>query len=272
MPAKIHTTAIVHTDAIINDNVEIGPYTIIGAGVSIGSGTYVGPHCIIEFAKIGKNNTFTGSDFIGTPPQDFKYHGEPTSLEIGDGNIVREGVSLHRGSPLTGLTRIGSNCMFMANSHIGHDGRVGNGIIMVNSAAAAGHVEIGDKAVISGLVGIHQFARIGELCMLSGGAMVTQDIAPYCKAQGDRAKLVGLNLVGMRRSGISRENMQSVKLAYKTLFLSHLPLREALLKLRASRLSPEAEKMVVFCENSKRGLSRARMARKGSRTADENDE
>ncbi|MEW6042204.1 MAG: acyl-ACP--UDP-N-acetylglucosamine O-acyltransferase, partial [Elusimicrobiota bacterium] len=200
MSVKIHPTAVLDSAAEIDIDVEIGPYTVIGKDVQIKKGNYVGPHCIIEFADIGKNNYFTGHDFIGTPPQDFKYKLEKTKLTIGDNNIIREGVSLHRGSTSTHVTTIGSGCMFMANSHVGHDCRIGNGVVMVNSAAASGHVEIEDKAVISGLCGIHQFSRIGTLAMLGGGAMVSQDILPYTMAQGDRAKLVGLNIVGIRRA------------------------------------------------------------------------
>lgn len=261
MAVKIHPTAIIHPSAQLDTDVEIGPYVVIGEDVRIGGSTHVGPHSVIEFSTIGKGNHFTASVFIGTPPQDFKYHGEKTMLVMGDNNIIREGVSLHRGSPSTRLTKIGSGCMFMANSHIGHDGRVGDGVIMVNSAAAAGHVEIEDKAVISGMVGIHQFARIGSLAMLSAGAMATQDIPPYCTAQGDRARLVGLNKVGMRRSGISRESINSVKLTYKTLFLSGLPMKEAVARLKSMNISPEALRMVEFCEKSKRGVARPRMIR-----------
>ncbi|MEQ8169488.1 MAG: acyl-ACP--UDP-N-acetylglucosamine O-acyltransferase [Candidatus Eremiobacterota bacterium] len=255
---NIHSTAIIHPSARLHDRVEIGPYTIIGEDVEIGSNTYVGPHCVIEFSTIGRNNHITASSFIGTPPQDFKYHGEKTSLVIGDNNIIREGVSLHRGSTATGVTVIGSNCMFMAYAHIGHDCRIGNGVIMANSAEVAGHVEIGNNAFISSLIGIHQFARIGSLVMLGAGSMVSLDIPPFCTAQGDRAKLVGLNIIGLRRAGISGESIKSIKHVYKTLFLSNLSLKDAFTELRDSNLSHEAESMVHFCEDSKRGIARPR--------------
>jgi len=258
MSTKIHPTAIIHASAQIDKDVEIAPYAVIGESVRIGSGTYVGPHSIIEFSEIGKNNHFTGHVFIGTPPQDYGYHGEATRLVMGDSNIVREGVSLHRGSPATGITTIGSGCMLMANSHIGHDCRIGSNIIMVNSAAAAGHVRIEDKAIISGLAGIHQFTRIGSLVMLSGGAMANQDILPYCIAQGDRAKPVSLNLVGLRRSGVSRASINSIKQVFKTLFFEGLLLKDAIARLKAGRLSPEALHMLEFCETSKRGVARPR--------------
>ncbi|MCX5785570.1 MAG: acyl-ACP--UDP-N-acetylglucosamine O-acyltransferase [Elusimicrobia bacterium] len=258
MPTKIHPTAVIHPKAQIDKDVEIGPYTVIGDDTRIGSGTYVGPHCIIEFSTIGKNNQFTGAAYVGMPPQDYSYHGEHTRFTMGDSNIIREGVSLHRGSHATNLTSMGSGCMLMANSHVGHDCRLGDNIIMVNSAAAAGHVHIGDRALISGLVGIHQFTRIGKFAMLSGGAMANQDIIPYVIAQGDRAKPVGLNLVGMRRNGISRESIKSIKHVFKTLFFGGLLLKDAIARLRGEKLPPEAALILDFCESSKRGIARPR--------------
>ncbi|HBB65810.1 MAG: acyl-[acyl-carrier-protein]--UDP-N-acetylglucosamine O-acyltransferase [Elusimicrobia bacterium GWA2_56_46] len=258
MATKIHSTAIIHKTAQLDKDVEIGPYAVIGENVRIGAGTYVGPHSLIEFSEIGKNNQFTGHAFIGMPPQDYKYHGEPTRLVMGDSNIVREGVSLHRGSPLTGITTIGSGCMFMCNSHVGHDGHIGSNIIMVNAAMAAGHVTIEDKAIISGLVAIHQFTRVGSLAMLSGGAMANQDIVPYCTARGDRARPVCLNLVGLKRNGVTLESIKSIKHAFKTLFFRGLLMKDAIARLKAERLSPEALHMVEFCEKSKRGVARPR--------------
>jgi len=258
MSTKIHNTAIVHKSAQLDKDVEIGPYAVIGENVKIGAGTGVGPHSIIEFSEIGKNNRMTGHAFIGLPPQDYKYHGEPTRLVMGDSNIIREGVSLHRGSPVTGITTIGSGCMFMCNSHVGHDCRIGSNIIMVNSAVAAGHVTIEDKAIISGLAAIHQFTRVGSLAMLSGGSMANQDILPYCTVRGDRARPASLNLVGLRRNGVSAESIRSIKHVFKTLFFGGFLLKDAIARLKAERLSPEAMHMVEFCEGSKRGIARPR--------------
>lgn len=151
--------------------------------------------------------------------------------------------------------------MFMANSHVGHDSKVGDGVVMTNSSAISGHVEIGDNVVISGMVGIHQFVKIGSLTMISGGARVVLDILPYCTAQGDRAELVGLNLVGLRRARMSRECIRSIKLAYKTLFMPGLSLKDAIAKLKSMNPSPEVAHMVEFCENSRRGIARPRMVR-----------
>ena len=260
MSTKIHSTAIIHKSAQLDKDVEIGPYVVIGENVKIGAGTSVGPHSIFEFCEIGKNNQFTGHAFIGMPPQDYKYHGEATGLVMGDSNIVREGVSLHRGTPGEGhgTTTIGSGCMFMCNSHVGHDCHIGSNIIMVNSAVAAGHVTIEDKAIISGLVAIHQFTRVGTLAMLSGGSMANQDIVPYCTARGDRAKPVTLNLVGLKRNGIKLESIKSIKHAFKTLFFGGYLMTDAIARLKAEKLSPEAMHMVEFCEKSKRGVARPR--------------
>jgi len=260
MSTKIHATAIIHKSAQLDTDVEIGPYVVIGENVKIGAGTSVGPHSIFEFCEVGKNNQFTGHAFIGMPPQDYKYHGEKTGLVMGDSNIVREGVSLHRGTPGEGhgTTTIGSGCMFMCNSHVGHDCHIGSNIIMVNSAVAAGHVTIEDKAIISGLVAIHQFTRVGTLAMLSGGSMANQDIVPYCTARGDRAKPVTLNLVGLKRNGIKLESIKSIKHAFKTLFFGGHLMTEAIARLKAEKLSPEAMHMVEFCEKSKRGVARPR--------------
>ncbi|MFA5161624.1 MAG: acyl-ACP--UDP-N-acetylglucosamine O-acyltransferase [Elusimicrobiales bacterium] len=261
MKADIHSSAVIHPSAKIADGARIGPFVVIGEDVTVGEGTYIGPHCLVEFAEIGKNNRMEGGAYIGLPAQDFGYYktGGKTKIVIGDNNIIREGVSLHRASSPELLTKIGSNCMFMANSHVGHDGIVGDGVVIVNGSALAGHCEVEDNALISAFVGVHQFARIGRLAMATGGAKVALDLPPFCRAQGDRAKLVGLNLVGMRRAGIARENISSVKQAYKTLFFSGMRLEEALAKLKETRLTPEAAHFVAFCEKSKRGVMRPRM-------------
>jgi len=254
---KINPTAIINKNAKISDGVEIGPYSVIGEEVEIGENTYIGPHCLIEYSRIGKNNQLIASCIIGTPPQDYKYSGEKTYVEIGDNNIIREGASIHRGTP-TGhkLTKVGSGCFLMANSHIGHDCVVGDKVIMVNSAALAGHTIVENNVILSGLVGVHQFTRIGKFAMLSGGAMANQDIIPFVIAQGDRAKPVGLNLVGLKRAGFGMDKIKSIKYAFKTLFFSGLKLEEALRKLEKENISEEVNHIVKFCRQSKRGIAR----------------
>jgi UDP-N-acetylglucosamine acyltransferase len=250
MSTKIHKTAIIDKSAEIDTDVEIAPYAVIGKKVKVGSGTFIGPHSYIEFAEIGKNNHLTASAFIGMPPQDFSYKGEETRIVIGAGNIIREGASLHRGSAKTGVTKIGNNCMFMANSHVGHDALVGNGVIIANSTCVSGHCIVEDNVVFSGLVAVHQFVSVGELAMIGGGAMVVMDIPPYCSAQGDRAKLTGLNLVGMARNAISPETIRQLKQVYKTLFMSGLRLGEAIKKIESENLSKQAKKMIAFCKKT----------------------
>ncbi|MDA8243274.1 MAG: acyl-ACP--UDP-N-acetylglucosamine O-acyltransferase [Elusimicrobia bacterium] len=257
MATKIHPTAVIDPKAQIDDGVEIGPLTVIGEDVQIGAGTKIGPHCILEFCTLGKNNWLTGAAYVGMPPQDWSYKGEHKRFIMGDSNVIRENVTLHRGAH-TDITTMGSNCMLMANSHIGHDCRVGNNVVMVNCASAAGHVEIGDRALISGLAGIHQFTRIGKFAMISGGGMANQDIIPYVTAQGDRAKPVGLNLVGMKRNGFTREQIKAVKHVFKTLFFRGLLLKDAVAKLRAENLPAEAALILDFVEASKRGIARPR--------------
>ncbi|MGC8866620.1 MAG: acyl-ACP--UDP-N-acetylglucosamine O-acyltransferase [Elusimicrobiales bacterium] len=259
MKSQIHPTAIVSKDARIADGVYIGPYTVIGEGVSIGEGTFIGPHCFIEHSIIGKGNKIFAYASIGLPPQDYKYNNEKTQLEIGDNNIIREFVSIHRGTlTANGVTKVGSKCFLMANSHIGHDCIVGNGVILVNSAALAGHVEVQDNAIISGLCGVHQFARIGRFVMLGGGAMVSQDIIPFVIAQGDRAKPVALNIVGLKRAGFSSEQIKNIKYAFKTLFFRGLKLSKAIDILEKENVSDEVNYIVEFCKTSKRGIARPR--------------
>jgi UDP-N-acetylglucosamine acyltransferase len=263
MSAKVHPTAIVHPSAKLADGVEIGPYVVIGEGVELGAGTFVGPHTIIEHATLGKDNRITGQAAIGTPGQDLGYKGEPTRLIMGDRNVVREGVTLNRGTAATGRTIIGSDCFFMSCSHVAHDCVVGDKAIFANGGTLGGHCTVGDRAFISAWIGVHQHVRIGTLVMLAGGAMAVQDIAPYCVAQGDRAVLRGLNLVGMRRAGFSREAITAVKRAYKTLFFSGLALDEAIKRARTETNLPEPLVLIDFAATSKRGLARPALAREG---------
>ena len=252
----IHPTAIVDSSAQIDPSAAIGPYAIIGPDTIIGARTTIGAHTIVEYATLGADNILHPGCYVGTPPQDLKYAGEKTRLVMGDGNRVRECVTLNRGTTATGETVIGSNCLFMAYSHVAHDCRIGNGVIVVNSVGIAGHVEIGDFTVVGGIVGIHQFTRIGRYCMLGGGSMVGKDVPPFCTCQGDRATLRGLNLVGMRRAGLSREAMSAVKEAYRVLFLSGITLEGAIERLKTPAATPEVLEMIDFIERTKRGITR----------------
>ncbi|OGS17822.1 MAG: acyl-[acyl-carrier-protein]--UDP-N-acetylglucosamine O-acyltransferase [Elusimicrobia bacterium RIFOXYA2_FULL_50_26] len=252
----IHSTAIIHKSAHIADDVEIGPYAVIGDGTVIAKGCTVGPHALVEFTEIGENCRIHGHAAVGTPPQDLKYKGERTKLILGAGTTVREFAQLNRGTEASGRTIIGNDCLIMAFAHVAHDCIIGNNVIIVNSTAIGGHAEIGDNAVLGGLAAVHQFTRVGKLAMVGGGTMVTLDIMPFAQAQGDRAKLFGLNLVGLKRKGFAPNVIEEIKSAYRILFTSGLPQDEALDQLEATGPGKEVREMIEFIHNSKRGVCR----------------
>jgi UDP-N-acetylglucosamine acyltransferase len=256
---RVHPTAVVDAAARLDDGVTVGPYAVIGAGATIGADTEIGPHVVIDgIVAIGARCRFTGQASIGTPPQDLKYQGSPTRLEIGDDNIVREFVTMNRATEHGGgVTRVGSHGMFMAYAHVAHDCEVGDHVVMANAATLAGHVTIEDHAIVGGLVAIHQFVRIGESAILGGGAMVTQDIAPFCMAAGDRAVLHGLNLIGLKRRGFTPATIAALRSAYRTIFRSGLRLADALEQVRADAADePAVAHLVRFIEASERGICR----------------
>jgi UDP-N-acetylglucosamine acyltransferase len=257
--SDIHPTAIIDPASELAGDVVVGPYAVIGAGVEIGAACRIGAHAVVEGpTRMGHHNVAHPFASIGAPPQDLKYGGEPTVLEIGDHNIVREFVTLNRGTPGGGgLTRIGSRNMFMAYAHVAHDCVIGDDVVMANAATLAGHVTIEDHAIVGGLVAIHQHVRIGESAILGGGAMVVLDVPPYCMAAGDRAKLHGLNMVGIRRRGFSRETIEALRAAYRILFSSGLRLADALGRLRAEFPdSAQVRHLAEFCSGSERGICR----------------
>lgn len=255
----IHPTALIAPGARLAANVSVGPYSVIGEHVVIGSGTTVAAHVVIEgWTEIGCDNRIFQFTSIGASPQDLKYQGEETFLKIGDRNSIREFVTLNRGTPGGGgVTMIGNGNLFMAYSHVAHDCHVGNQVILANGATLAGHVEVEDHAILGGLSAVHQFCRIGRHTMISGGAMVAQDIPPYTVAQGDRAKTVGLNLIGLKRRGFAEETVRGIKKAYRLIFRSGLRLEEALQKI-AEDLEPSAEldHFINFIKDSQRGIAR----------------
>lgn len=261
-PPQIHPTAVVDEAAELADGVRIGPFAVIGADVRIGPRTTVGPHAVIEGpTTIGADNQIYQFTSIGTDPQDLKYSGEPTRLEIGERNIIREFVTVNRGTPAGGgLTRIGDDCMLMAYAHVAHDCRVGDHVVFANCATLAGHVEIDDHAILGGLVAVHQHVRIGESAMLGGGSMVSQDVPPFCIAVGDRARLAGINVIGLRRRELPRTEITELRSVYRTLFQTGKPLREAIADVRESaegRLSSKVEQLVAFVRTSERGVCRS---------------
>lgn len=258
MSNKIHTTAIVHPKAEIAEGVEIAPYAVIGEDVRIGTGTKIASHAVIEgWTEIGKNCDIGQSVVIGTPPQDIHYRGQRAFVKIGNDNVLREFVTVHRASKEDGCTTIGNSNFIMAYSHIAHDCKLGNSIIIANYAGISGHVEIGDRTVISGLVGIHQFVRIGTMCMIGGMSRILKDIVPFVITEGHTATPRGLNAIGMRRNGVESNTRTEIKKAYKLLFRSGLNTEEALERIKTEvKTSWEIEAFIRFVEGSKRGIAR----------------
>ncbi len=256
---QIHPTAIVSKKAKLSDDIQVGPYTIIGNNVSIGKGVKIGSFCVIEGnTTIGKNcQIFTGA-VIGSQPQDLKYKGEKSFLEIGDNNIIREYCTFNPGTGEGGKTISGNGNLFMAYSHIAHDCIVGDNCVIANNGTLAGYVTIEDKAVIGGLVAIHQFVRVGKLSIIGGCSKVVQDIPPYSTCDGHPARVYGLNLVGLRRNGVSRETIELLERVFKLLFNSGLTRAHALERIaKEIPLSDEISYLIDFVKNSKRGISRS---------------
>jgi UDP-N-acetylglucosamine acyltransferase len=256
---KIHPTAIVEKGAWLDEDAEVGPYSILGPHVKVGRGTWVGPHVVLQGrTEIGSGNKFFQFASIGEIPQDLKYKGEPTSLKIGNDNVFREGATAHIGTPGgRGVTTIGHKNLFMACSHVAHDCEIGSSVVLANSVALAGHVSIEDYAILGGLCGIHQFVNIGESALIGAGSMVAMDIPPFMIAQGDRASLRGVNVIGLERRGFSRDSIQSVQQAYQWIFRSKLKLEEALDRVtREVTDSPEVARLVEFIRKTERGICR----------------
>jgi UDP-N-acetylglucosamine acyltransferase len=256
----IHPTAIVDPKAEINGGVEIGPYSIVEKDVLIGEETKIGPHVVIrEGTTIGKRCRIFQFSSIGEAPQAVAYKGERTSLIIGDNNIIRESVTLHRGTVKGGgKTVIGDRNFFMAYSHVAHDCQIGNQVVLANGATLAGHILIEDYAVIGGLAAVHQFCRIGAHAFISGVTGVVLDIPPYMLAAGSRAKLFGLNTVGLKRQNFREETIRALKTAYRIIFRSGLTLEKAMKKVEASEISQmqEVDHLLRFIQQTKRGICR----------------
>jgi len=255
---KIHPTALVSKDVRLSEGAEIGPYCIVGKGVKIGRNTRLISHVVIENTEIGDNCTVYPFTVIGLPPQDLKYNGEKTFVRIGNNNVIREYTTIHRASVGgDGVTEIGNNNFLMAYVHIAHDCKIGSSTIMANATTLAGHVEVEDFVVIGGLVAIHQFTRIGAYAMVGGFSGVVQDIPPYTTASGNRAKLYGLNTVGLKRNGFKDSTIKELKQAYRILFRSKLTLKEAIDMVRREvRQSKEVKHLIEFIEKNKRGICR----------------
>lgn len=259
MGIDIHPSAIVSPKAKIADGVSIGPFSIIGEKVTIGRGTAIGSHVVIDGdTVIGEKNRIYPYVSLGLPPQDIGYKGEDTRLIIGDENIIREFVTVNRATTKQDrVTKIGNKNYLMAYAHVAHDCTLGDSIIMSNAATLGGHIEIGDKAVIGGLVAIHQFVRVGAYAFIGGKSATVKDIPPFMMASGDRVKLYGLNVRGLKREGFSQEKIDNLKRAYHIIWRDHHLLHEALERVRAEILSfKELEMLLDFLTSSKRGVVR----------------
>lgn len=256
---RIHPTALVAPGAELDDDVEIAAYASVGPKVRIGRGTRVGLHTVVDGrTSIGCNNQIFHHVSVGAVPQDLKYRGEDSELLIGDDNVIREFATLHLGTSGGGMiTRVGDHNLLMNYSHIAHDCQLGSHNIVANGAQLAGHVLVQDYVIIGALVGVHQFVKIGESAILGAGAMVSQDVPPFCNATGDRARLHGLNLVGLKRRGFSPELVRNLKRAYRCMFQSGLKVAEAVARARAEiPTSAEVEHFLSFIQASERGVCR----------------
>ena len=258
--ASISPLASVHPDAIIGANVEIGPFAVIGAEVEIGAGTHIGPHCIIHGpTRIGRDNRIHGHAAIGGDPQDKKFAGERTELEIGDGNVIREFVTIHRGTGSGGgITRIGHRNWFLAYVHIAHDCRVGDDCVFSNNATLAGHVEVGNHVILSGFTGVHQFCRIGAHAFIGMGAFVNGDVPPFLMvAQEDYGRPRGINSEGLKRRGFDPARVTAIKRAYRTLYMSGTNLADAKQQLGTqAESSDDVRHFLDFIERGERPLLR----------------
>ena len=257
--SRVHPTAIVDRRAELESDVEVGPYTVIGAGVKIGRTSKIHSHVSIQGrTTMGEANVVFPFATIGSSPQDLKYKGEPSELIIGDRNTIREYVSVNPGTTGGGMvTRVGDQNLLMMYCHIAHDCSLGNRNVIANGATLGGHVIIEDFVIVGGLVGIHQFVRIGTGALLGAGSMVSKDVPPYCNATGDRARLRGLNIEGLKRRGLDKGVIETIRKAYRIAFNSKLRTDDALKTIQQKLPAiPEIEKFVSFIAQSQRGVCR----------------
>ena len=257
--ARIHPTARIDPGASIAPDATIGAYCVVGAGVQIGAGTVLFSHVVVDGpTTIGAENRIFPFACVGMEPQDLKFRGEPTTLAIGDRNTLREGVTVHRGTVGGGgATRLGSDNLLMAQTHVAHDCHVGDRVIFANAATLAGHVTVEDGATIGAFSGVHQFCRVGRQAYIGGYSVLTQDAAPYVLTVGNRAKAFGINVVGLERKGVPAATIQALKQAYRLLFRAHLGQKEAIDRVRAELGTFEEVRLLAdFIAGSERGVIR----------------
>jgi UDP-N-acetylglucosamine acyltransferase len=253
---RIHPTAIVSPDAEIGSNVEIGPFAIVGEGCSIGDGSVISPRATLERnVTLGPHVKVGVGTILGGPPQDLKFAGEETTVVIGEGTVIREYATVNRGTAHSFKTTVGRHCLLMSYVHIAHDCQIGNNVILSNVVQLAGHVTIEDKAIISGLCAVHQFARIGRHSFIGGCSRVSKDIPPFLKAVGNPVKLYGLNTIGLQRSGMDEATIRELKRAYRLFFRSDLNVTQALERAQTElEALPEVKELIRFVEASERGV------------------
>jgi UDP-N-acetylglucosamine acyltransferase len=251
-----HSLAVIHPNAVIGENVTISPFVSIEDNVVIGDGTWIGPNAVImSGARIGKNCKIFPGAVVSSIPQDLKFRGEDSVLEIGDNTIIREYCTLNRGTAANQKTTIGSNCMLMSYVHVAHDCEVGNNCILANNATLAGHVVVEDYALLGGMVAVHQFTRIGAFSMLGGGVLLNKDVPPYVRVARYPASYIGVNVVGLKRKGFSAESVQRIQDIYHNLFVAAQNRTQAISMIQQQLPdSPEKELIMGFVENSQNGI------------------
>lgn len=256
----IDPRAVIHEGAELGEGVEVGPFAVIGPHVKIGAGTTVGSHAMVEgHTTLGAGCRVFSFASVGSVPQDLKYRGEPTILQVGDRTIIREFTTVNIGTQGGGgATRVGSDCLLMAYTHVAHDCLLGDRVVMANGATLAGHVTVEDWAIVGGLTAVHQFVRVGAHAFVGGCSAVTMDVPPFVAASGNRAKLYGLNLTGLKRRGFSAEALRGLRGAYRALFQTHDTLARALESVRQSPdyQLPEVRQFIDFIAQSERGVTR----------------
>ena len=253
----IHPTAVIHPKAIVHETAQIGAYAVIDEHVRLGAGCIIAPHAYLTgHTEIGANNQIHSGAVIGDKPQDLKYKDEPTRLRIGDNNVFREHVTIHRSNKMAEDTIIGSGNFFMASSHVGHNCIIGNNNIIANGALLAGHVTLADRIFISGTCMVHQFVRIGTLALMQGGSGISKDLPPFTIARGNNG-ICGLNTIGLRRAGLSSQQRLELRKVYQVLFRRRAKFREAIERAKAEFSSDVARQMIDFVASSKRGVCRA---------------
>lgn len=251
----IHRTAVV--DCMIPESADIGPYAVIGQEVTVGERVVVGAHAVVDgITTLAEDVKVGPGAVIGTPPQDLKYDGERTSLEIGPRTVIREMANINCGTSANGKTVVGADCFLMAFSHVAHDCVIGDGVILANSVNLAGHVEVGKRAIIGGVVPVHQFTRIGEYSMIGGGYRVSRDVAPFTLAGGEPLRAVGINKLGLRRNGFSSEEIQQAVDCFHFIFKGDGTLAERVQSIMDEDISnPFRRRIAEFIKNSKRGVT-----------------